>query len=389
MSRNFGGQIRRGHTVLVEENLKMKKPKLIHIIPSLDRGGAERFVVDLCNELSKTNEVYLISLFDNSEDSFVSEISENVQLISLGKKPGFDLKATLKLSRIINKIRPQVVNTHISALEYLIPHLLFSFKKKSVKFFHTVHNEADKETVNQAIFNLRKVLFKLKLIIPITISKTMRRSFEEVYKLLGYDKQVDNGRPYRPFNITVRDAIITKYGSTGQPLFVNVARIDTQKNQLNLVLAFKDERLKKSNAVLLLIGDIRNEALYNAILTAIEGESNIYLLGGVSNVEDYLAASNAFILPSIYEGMPISLIEALSHGSFPICSPVGGISDMIDDGINGFLTAGTSVEDITNSVIRYLNYDDKEMIKENAKKSYHDRYAIETTGLNYLKAYGL
>ncbi len=382
-------QIRRGHTVLVEENLKMKKPKLIHIIPSLDRGGAERFVVDLCNELSKTNEVYLISLFDNSEDSFVSEISENVQLIPLGKKPGFDLKATLKLSRIINKIRPHVVNTHISALEYLIPHLLFSFKKKGVKFFHTVHNEADKETINQVIFNLRKVLFKLKLIIPITISKTMRRSFEGVYNLLGYDKQVDNGRPYRPCNITVRDAIITKYGRTGQPLFVNVARIDTQKNQLNLVLAFKDDRLKKSNAVLLLIGDIRNAALYNAILTAIEGESNIYLLGGVSNVEDYLAASDAFILPSIFEGMPISLIEALSHGSFPICSPVGGIIDMIDDGINGFLTAGTSVEDITNSVIRYLNYDNKDMIKKSAKKSYHDRYAIETTALNYLKAYGL
>lgn len=367
----------------------MKQPKIIHIIPSLDRGGAERFVVDLCNELSKMNDVYLISLYDNTEDSFMSEISEHVQLISLGKKPGFDLKVTLKLSRIISKIRPQVVNTHISALEYLIPHFLFSFKKKSVKFFHTVHNEADKETVNPAIFNLRKVLFKLKLIIPITISRTMRRSFEEVYNLLGFDTQVDNGRPYRPFNITVCDAIKKKYGNTGQPLFVNVARIDTQKNQLNLVLAFKDERLKKSNAVLLLIGDKRNESLYKAILTAIEGESNIHLLGGVSNVEDYLAASDAFILPSIYEGMPISLIEALSHGSFPICSPVGGIIDMIDDGINGFLTAGTSVEDITNSVIRYLNYDDKEMIKENAKKSYHDRYAIETTGLNYLKAYGL
>ncbi|MDH5828683.1 glycosyltransferase [Sphingobacterium faecium] len=367
----------------------MNTLKIIHIIPSLSRGGAERFVVDLCNELSKKNEVFLISLFDNDADSFKKEVSENVRLISLGKKPGFDIKAMLKLMKVIKNIAPHVVNSHISALEYLIPYSLFKFKNRSIKFFHTVHNEADKEVENPVVFFIRKTLFRSKLITPVTISKSMSKSFQEVYNLQGYDKQVDNGRPYRAFDQEKRDEIRAKYLKNDQQLFVNVARIDAQKNQLNLVRAFKDRRPEINNAVLLVLGDVRNEELYNEIIAEIKGEPNIYLLGGVSNVEDYLAASDAFILPSIYEGMPISLIEALSHGCVPICSPVGGITDMIEDGVNGFLTAGILVEDISNTMLRYLNDENKEMIKDNAKTSFHDRYAIETTGLNYLKAYEL
>lgn len=361
--------------------------KIVHIVPSLSRGGAERFVVDLCNELSKRNEVFLISLSHNTEDSFQNEISENVRLISLGKKPGLDIKVMLKLFNIIKKISPHIVNSHINAFEYLIPSIIFRFINIRCKFFHTIHNEADKEVSSQLIFFIRKRLFSLKLVTPITISKTMSKSFQEVYNLYGYDRQVDNGRPYREFSTIKRDEIRERYIVNDQQLFVNVARVDGQKNQLNLVRAFKNLRLKGCNAVLLILGNASNEELYNEIIAEIQDECNIYLLGGVSNVEDYLAACDAFILPSIYEGMPISLIEALSHGCVPICSPVGGMVDMIDDGLNGFLTQGVLSEDISNAIMRFLHNEDKEMIKINAKRSFYDRYSIEKTSLNYLNAY--
>lgn len=367
----------------------MKKNTIVHIIPSLGRGGAERFVVDLCNELAKTNDVYLISLFDNTEDSFKNEVSEDVRLISLGKKPGFDLKVMFKLFQLIKKITPHVVNSHINAFEYLVPYALYKFKSQRIKFFHTIHNEADKEVESRSIFFVRKQLFGSKLITPITISKTMSQSFQQVYNLYGYDRQVDNGRPFKPFNHKKREEIRARYCSEGQLLFVNVARIDTQKNQLNLVRAFKNLKREMDNAVLLLLGDVRNEVLYSTIVDAVRDEHGIYLLGGVLNVEDYLAASDGFILPSLYEGMPISLIEALSHGCVPICSPVGGVKDMIIDSENGFLTSGVQEEDITKGILRYLNSPNKALMKENAKKSFHDHYAIETTALNYLKVYAI
>ncbi|WP_104384602.1 glycosyltransferase family 4 protein [Sphingobacterium sp. HMA12] len=365
----------------------MDKLTLVHIIPSLGRGGAERFVVDLCNELAKSNEVYLISLFDNTEHSFQHEVSKDVRLISLGKRPGLDLKVIPKLFKLIKKIAPRVVNSHINALEYLIPYMLFRFRNKNIKFFHTIHNEADKEVENRGIFLIRKMLFSSKLITPITISSSMSQSFQKVYNLYGYDKQIDNGRPFKPFDIKKRDEIRAKYRAADGQLYVNVARIDTQKNQLNLVRAFKNLRSTIGNGVLLVLGDVMNETIYRNIIDEVAGEYNIYLLGGVSNVEDYLAASDAFILPSIYEGMPISLIEALSHGCIPICSPVGGMKDMIEDEKNGFFTTGTLVDDIANGIVRYSKNENKEAISENAKKCFHDHYAIESSASNYLKAY--
>ncbi|ERJ57727.1 glycosyltransferase family 4 protein [Sphingobacterium paucimobilis] len=361
--------------------------KIMHVIPSLSRGGAERFVVDLCNELAKTNEVYLVSLFDNNKDSFKDEVSENVQVISIGKKSGFDMKTLLRTLRLINNVKPDIVNSHINALEYILFYRLFKVKSKTIKFFHTIHNEANKDVANFLAFFLRKKLFSSKLVIPITISKTMSKSFEEFYDLFGYDIQIDNGRPYRQFDKTKRDAIKAKYKGNGQQLFVNVARIDAQKNQLNLVKAFKSKCLRMKGAVLLVLGDVRDKDLYNEILTETQGECNIHLVGGVSNVEDYLAACDAFILPSIFEGMPISLIEALSHGCVPICTPVGGVADMIEDKINGFLISGTSAEDISNAILSYIDSENINLIRYNARESFHSRYDIETTSLNYLDAY--
>ena len=68
---------------------------------------------------------------------------------------------------------------------------------------------------------------------------------------------------------------------------------------------------------------------------------NVYFLGKVTNVSDYLLCADAFVLTSIFEGLPISLLEALSAGVIPVCTPVGGIINIVTKNI-GFLSEDVS-----------------------------------------------
>ena len=116
--------------------------KIMHIIPSLHGGGAEKFAIDLCNELSKENEVIVCSLYNVTDDMFmVKALQNNIRLITLNKKMGLSLSMFFKVYKLIKDEKPDIVNTHLRAFFYSSLAVMFSGKK----FFHTVHNLAQNE----------------------------------------------------------------------------------------------------------------------------------------------------------------------------------------------------------------------------------------------------
>src|SRR5690554_6919040 len=96
--------------------------KILQIIPNISAGGAERLVVDLCNELAKENEVFLLTLYDpREEDLFRDEINSNIKTVSIGKKLGFDSGIFKRLLNRIKMINPDVIHNHLRSINYLTP----------------------------------------------------------------------------------------------------------------------------------------------------------------------------------------------------------------------------------------------------------------------------
>ena len=110
----------------------------------------------------------------------------------------------------------------------------------------------------------------------------------------------------------------------------------------------------------------------------------VHLLDTRTNPRDYMKAADAFCLSSIYEGMPITLIECFSVGAIPICSPVGGFVNMIEDGKNGILATGTSQDEIEAAILRFLNLTGEEQaeMKRNSLASFA-KYDITVCAKNY------
>lgn len=109
-----------------------------------------------------------------------------------------------------------------------------------------------------------------------------------------------------------------------------------------LIDAFARLAAERADARLLLVGSGRGQALdvedaLRAQVSALGLDDRVRFAGRVDNVEDWLRAADAFAFPSFFEAMPLSVIEAAACGLPCVASAVGGILDVIEDGVSGWL----------------------------------------------------
>ncbi|MBB2148470.1 glycosyltransferase family 4 protein [Pedobacter gandavensis] len=361
--------------------------KIAHIIGVLGRGGAERFVVDLCNELAGNgqNEVYLISLCHNDpETTFRNEISAQVNYISFDKGPGFSLRVLLALTSWLVEQKIEVVHSHLNALEYL---MLYRLKKTNTRFFHTIHSTAEAECPGFLIKSLRKNLYKRHLITPIVVSNDGSDSFRKYYGL-NNDMVIENGRPYLSLTKEYPELRHKYKDNQTDFLLIHVGRIIKVKNQQLLIEAVQKFNAKeKQQCKLLIIGEVRDESLYQKLHELSKDDPSIEFLGGKDNIADYLSIADFFCLSSFYEGMPISLIEALSVGCISICTQVGGIKNMINHKDNGFLSKDNSVDGYYQAIKEAVYCQDKPTIRENSKNAFRLKYHIGAAERKHSQAY--
>ena len=358
--------------------------KIIEIIPQLNSGGAERFVVDLCNELSKQHEVYLVVLHNFNKYSFyLEDISSRVSVINMDKKDGMDFGLFLRLNKLIASINPDVVHTHLSAIIYAS---LASIVNKHIRFIHTVHNDAEKEAEKGINKLIRKFVFRHNLISPVTISEESQKSFQSFYNLpstLIYNGCFPYQKPAEEIIISIRKELHDLKVNKDALTILNVARIQPQKNQVQLAEAIHNLNLNGDRVELFHIGSVANKEMENSLIEL--RSPYVHLLGKRNNPRDYMYVADAFCLSSVFEGMPITLIECFSVGTIPVCTPVGGIVNMITDGENGLLARGCSQQDLKEALMRFANlgHTQKQMMRTKSLSSFKN-FNISSSTAKYV-----
>lgn len=133
-----------------------------------------------------------------------------------------------------------------------------------------------------------------------------------------------------------------------------------------------------------IIGNGVHEEKVKSLVTAI-GSKKVRMLGWVphSEVAKYLNESKLWILPSMSEGLPKGVLEAMACGTIVLATPVGGIPSLIKDGKTGFILEDNSPECITRNVVRVLNHPDLDEIAKNAHALVEKEYSYEAVVERY------
>ncbi len=361
--------------------------KIVEVIPTLGYGGAERFVVDLCNELSKDNQVILIVFnLDERLPSLRNDLLPNVELIQFDKKNGFRIGLIFSLNNLLKELKPDVIHSHLGALNYLLYSCLFDHRN----YFHTIHSLPSIECSKIQML-VRKYFFKFEHIFPITISKPVDVGFIQLYNL-NRRKLIVNGRkiPIKSDKfIHVENEINNLKERYNQPIvFINIANIKPNKNQEMLIKVANQLESNGVNFVLLIIGSKSEDIGYFRMLSK-DASERVIFKGQLTNAVDYLYFADAFCLCSKMEGAPISLLEAMSLGVIPICTPAGGVIDVIKNDVNGFISEDLSFHSYFKSIESFLCLSKSKniIISNNARESYQNNYTMTACSKSYLELF--
>lgn len=346
-------------------------------------GGIASFVSNITYVQSEVHDVAIGLINKISHDCWV-DISANVNVEEFGKyQLGFSVKYPIRIYQYIRRVKPEIVHIHSSFLYYALSVILLH---RRVKFVYTVHSDAVQENASRwdrMFLWLKKMCFRFGWMHPVTISKESKRSFDNLY---GMDsKLIVNG--IKQANIVSRTHKLDIYRySSNTTIFYHPGRITKAKNQLVLCQAFQ-KLISEGRDIVLIISGTKQDSCIYAELEKYFSDRIIYL-GERNDVLELLSESDAMCLSSIWEGMPIVLLESLSVGCVPICTPVGGIPEVVENGVNGFLSVSHNLDDYVISLRKFVEMPkpDIDRMRERALESF-DKFKVEKTAEEYCNYY--
>lgn len=335
-----------------------KKIKILYFVESTG-SGVLTFLSNLTNELSNENyKIYIAygirtETPSNLKDYFnnkvhliyIKNFQRNISLIK-------DSMALFEMKRIANKVKPDIIHLNSSKAGILGR---FLFRNSNVPVFYTPHGYsflmADISNQKKAFYKLLEKAFAFKNIETIACSKG---EYEITKELTSNATYVDNG-----INLKEFDGINMDHQTNFDHLKIaTLGRISLQKNPVMF------NRIAESfpNVDFIWIGD---GELRDKLTTP-----NIKVTGWVDNKTalNYLADTDIFILTSLWEGLPMALLEAMYMKKICIVSDVVGNRDVIHDEQNGYIC--DSVNDFIKKVKSIST--DRLMLPELIKKAHDD-----------------
>lgn len=362
--------------------------KILHFHHSLSTGGIESMIVGLANTMAESEDVDVALMYKPlKSDIFIKKLRSDISVFNLGKvKPGFSLKMPFKVLFFLAKNKYDVVQLHGFFYYYVLAIL---FLHRRVRFFYTVHNEAPLENTkwDKMILPIKKVFFRWKWLRPITISKESQNSFEKLYGTCA-NACIYNGIPSPNIDPSKKELVERYKINPTTKVFINPGRICEQKNQLVLVKVFQKLIENGNDVVLLIAGQCQNETILQNLSPYFS--DRIKYLGEIDGVTSIMHYCEGMCLSSLWEGLPVVLLESLAVECLPICTPVGGIVNVVESGYNGLLSQDCSPESYYNVMTQYLNLSETEktQMKLNCKNTFSN-YEIHNTVSKYLQTYNI
>jgi glycosyltransferase involved in cell wall biosynthesis len=241
------------------------------------------------------------------------------------------------------------------------------------KFSHVMYalQNADAITANASILARKAKAFMDREIVLIPngidtdLFKPMRRN-EALFETLD-----SNGLPLESAQQAARVQSVIG--------FVGELR---EKKGLRTLMSAYAQVIKSQPATLLIVGEIRqgeDKRLFDELKDSIP-DANIIVTGYVSHKDlpVYYSLMDLFVHPSLRDGMPNAVLEAMACGKTVIATPVGGVTDVIEDGVNGMLTTVNDVGGLAGKIVEALTMPGKrEAVGRSARETIVSRFTLE------------
>lgn len=368
----------------------MPRVNLLYVITQLELGGAQKQLLLLIKHLDK--EKFNVFLLTSSHGLLLDEAAaikelklKTVNSLTRLINPIKDLLAFIEIRQFIKRNKIHIVHTHSSKAGILGR---WAARLAGVRIIiHTVHGWSFHDYQNFFFFKLFIFVEKLTATITdcfIVVSEfdrakglDWRISKEEKFSLIRYGIN----RTEFLHNSQQRDRIRDAFAIKADELLIGmVACFKPQKAVLDFIRVALLISEKISQCKFLLVGDgVLKKRAVNFINHS-GFKEHFILLGWRHDVAGLLSAMDIFMLTSLWEGVPVAALEAMTSGKPVLATNTGGINEIIKDGENGFLVDCHDIKALekTLSLLIQNNYL-RISVGNNAKKVFEKDFTIENT----------
>lgn len=305
--------------------------RVMIVIHGLETGGAEMMVLHLARELSRAGHpVRVVSLHGDETDVAGLMRRAGVDVVALNKAGGPDPRTVLRLRAQMRDFSPAVVHTHLPVLEYVLPAARLYGRR--VRIIHTVHNLAREETRHRVLRAVNRRAFSHG-VVPVALNEEVRSSICREYALpASAVPVVGNGIDLDAFRGPQRRG---PRGAGARLLCV--ARLAPAKNHALLLRTVARLRESGRDVSLTLVGDGPLRGALEERARELGISQRVRFAGRRTDTPAFYRDCDLFVLLSDYEGMPMSIIEAMASGLPVVATRAGGVAELVDDGVNGAL----------------------------------------------------
>ncbi|SDR69927.1 glycosyltransferase family 4 protein [Gramella sp. MAR_2010_147] len=360
----------------------MSKLKILQIIQKPQLRGAEIFACQLSNHLlEQEHEVMVVSVFPgDAELPFQGKV---VKLDRPQNKRFFDPNGWKEFSKLVKDFNADIIQANAGdTLKFMVSSKMFyPFEAKII--FRNANKMGD--FIDSKFKYYLNKAYVSRLDYVISVSKECQIDFQQTFNFPDEKiSTVEIGVEHQYIDEDVHDL---NFLEGNHKVITHIGGYVPEKNHLRLIHIFKQITYDYPNAKLLLIGKGHLEEKVRKEVKSLNLDKNIHFLGYRNDVLEILSHSDAFVLPSLIEGLPGVILEAMYCKTPVVAYNVGGVKEVVKHD-TGWLVEKNDEETFINSLREVLNSDSQSASKiQNANKMIHDRFLNKIISKRFLSIY--
>lgn len=318
------------------------KNRIMFVSRTLSGGGAERFVANVASYLADNgNDIYLL-LYERKENEY--PLSGKVKVLEMPQEAG-KMKRIVSMKKIFKNCEPDIV---IPFIDTVVLCAYFAQRFLNTRFVYTVRNSPWDEKENRLVKIMKSTMIRNADFIMLQ-NEEQAMFFKDKFK----NKEIVIPNPVAPKFICTSK---THYEDAIKNI-IYVGRLEEQKNIPLLLEVFEKVHRSFPNATLKIYGEGVMKNQIKKRISELGLENSCYLCGRSGTIENELQKADLFILPSNYEGMPNSLIEAMAVGVPCISSDCRtGPKSLIKQHISGLLFKTKDSKSLEDNMVWALHH---------------------------------
>lgn len=323
------------------------KIRVLECIRQGQIGGGESHLLSLVDNLDKTQfDPVVLSFTDGPMVERLRDMQVDTSVIYT-ERP-FDITRWNTVRRFIRDKQPDIVHAHGTRAN---SNILWAAHSLNIPVIYTIHGwsfHPDQPWWLRTVRVLGEKYLTRKSDLCIAVSDSNRESGLRYIPSLKAEVVV-NGIDLRRFNPDAVSPDIRQQLNipAGKMLLLFIARFTAHKQPLSLIRAFCKAAAERNDLHLLMVGEGDDRPEAEKLIRESGFADQITLLNFRQDVPDILSAASVFILPSLWEGLPIGLLEAMAMGKTVIATNVDGSREVVKNEVNGVLI---ETDDLVNNL---------------------------------------